>query len=154
MTENERLKARIDALERRHTRTWVLLIVGLFAIALIGAKKRTPPVVDAKAFVLVDDAGKSRAQLALADDGNVSLLLTAANGTANAGMTVLQDGSVALRLKNQKRSSTWELSSDGNARVRFNQMHSKAAVEIGIDAAGRPRVVLNDGFGKVVHKAP
>lgn len=153
MNETERLKARIDGLERRQRRTWAILVLGVLAVALIGAK-RTPAVVDAKAFVLVDDAGKSRAQFALSDDGNVSLLLTAANGTADAGMTVLSDGSVALRLKNKKRQSTWEISAEGNARVRFNQSNTKAAVEIGIDAAGQPRLVLNDGFGKVVHRAP
>lgn len=157
MNDQHLLEARLTALEARHRRTRRGLVVAsvlALSLGLVAAKRPAPSVVDAKAFVLVDDTGRSRAQLALTEDGSVNLILTAPQGSADAGMTVLADGSVALRLKNAKRTGTIEITPNGTARMRFNQANSKTAVELGIDEAGRPRLVLNDGLGKVVHQAP
>ncbi|MEQ8274553.1 MAG: hypothetical protein RKU31_12875 [Deltaproteobacteria bacterium] len=154
MHPEENLESRVRRLERRLRHTIALAVVAVLAVGLVAAKRTAPAVVDARAFVLVDESGNSRAQLALTDDGAVSFLMQGPGGRSDAGMTVMSDGSVALRLKNTQRTGTIEIAPDGAAHVRFMQATSKAAVELGIDAKGRPRIVLNDGFGKVVHQAP
>ncbi len=154
MHDERDLATRLTQLERRQRLTVAVLLVSLLALGLVAAKRTAPAVVDARAFVLVDEAGESRAQLALAEDGAVSFLMKGPGGRSDAGMTVMADGSVALRLKNTQRTGTIEIAPDGAAHVRFMQASSKAAVELGIDGKGRPRIVLNDGFGKVVHQAP
>lgn len=154
MQDDRDLALRITRLERRHRLTVAVAALCFAALGLVAAKRSAPAVVDARAFVLVDEAGQSRAQLALAEDGAVSFLMQGPGGRSDAGMTVMADGSVALRLKNTQRTGTIEIAPDGAAHVRFIQANSKAAVELGIDGKGRPRIVLNDGFGKVVHQAP
>lgn len=146
------LEARIAGLETRLSRTRRALAAALL-VGLVGgvaAAKAPPRPVVGSAFVLVDEAGKTRGQLALAEDGTASFILQSPSGAGDAGFLVSPSGASALRLRSPKRSVVLEAADDGRAELRVLQTHAKTAVAVGIDPAGRPQVVLNDKAGKVV----
>jgi hypothetical protein len=90
------LAARLEALERenRRLRRWAALaLASLAALAGVGAARETTPrIVEARQFVVRDDAGRIRARLGIASpEGAARLTLQDADGrvTADVGGTTL-----------------------------------------------------------------
>jgi hypothetical protein len=157
-TELERVRDRMKRLEnkhRRHLAVEALLLVGLGSILLMGqgAPKRMR-AIDAEAFVLVDDGGKERAQLTVNKEGAVALGLKSTDGVADANLGVLADGTITFRLRNPRKSVVIDIAAEGSASIRMNEKYAKSALELGIDAGGKPRIVMSDAEGKAVFKAP
>lgn len=146
------LQQRVEALENRLRGQRRLITLGLLlgAAGLLMAPTPPPRPVYASAFVLVDPAGQTRGQIALAEDGAANFLLKNATGTSDAGLVVDATGGSALRLRSDKRDLTLQVASDGRAQLSIHQKHAKTAVVVGIDAAGVPSVVVNDKLGKLV----
>lgn len=157
-TSQAGLAARLETLEKqvRRTRTALYAVLGLGAATLLVGQAPAPrtKVVEAGAFVLVDELGKERAQLALSKDGAAALWFRHQDGVTDARFALLQDGTVSLSMKNPRKSASLELAQDGTAALRINEKYAKSAVEVSIDGSGRPRVMLVDPEGKAVFKAP
>lgn len=151
------LEARVARLEvqlrRARRMVGALSILGAAAL-LMGQAPTRPRVLTAEAFVLTDAGGKPRGQLALGEDGSASLMLQHARGASDAGLVVLPDGGVALRLRTHRQHAAVELTPEGLGRVRLNHAHGKSSVEVGLDEGARPRVILSDAAGRVVFQAP
>ncbi|MCK6550726.1 hypothetical protein L6R52_33120 [Myxococcota bacterium] len=149
---------RISHLERSARRMRLALgaSVTLLGALLLTGQTTAPKarVVEGSAFVLVDDAGRDRAQLSLTKDGATALVLKSADGVSDARLAILGDGGVGLSLRSPRRSANIELAGDGPAAIRLTEKYAKSSVEISLDGAGRPRVLLTDPEGKVTFKAP
>jgi hypothetical protein len=149
---------RIERLEKklRHMRIAAAASLTLLGAGLLmgQAPNRTAKVVEASAFLLVDENGKERASLQATKDGGAALIFRHQDAVTDARFALLGDGSISLSMKNPKKSATLELAQDGTAALRINEKYAKSAVEVGIDNAGRPRVMLLDPQGKAVFLAP
>jgi hypothetical protein len=155
--ENRDLEARLAVLEAKVRRTRMVAAAAgaLLAVVLLsGQAPGRAKIVEANAFVLVDDAGKERAQLAVNKDGAAALVFRHGDGVTDARFALLGDGSMSLAMRNPRKSLSLEMSADGIAALRLNEKYAKSAVEAAIDSAGRPRLVLLDPEGKAVFKAP
>jgi hypothetical protein len=151
------LNARLAMLEKkvRRTRTLLYGVVGSFGVVLLlGQAPVKQKVVEASAFVLVDDHGKERAQLALTKDGSAALWFRHGDAVTDARFALLNDGTISLAMKNPRKSMSLEMTGDGTAALRIHEKYAKSSVEVGLDSAGRPRVLLIDPEGKAVFKAP
>jgi hypothetical protein len=156
-SEIERVRDRLEKLERKHRRriaAEVLVLAMIGAALLMGQSPKRMRTIDAEAFVLVDDSGKERAQLTVNKEGAVAFGLKSADGVADANMGVLADGTITFRMRNPRKSAVIDIASDGSATLRMNEKYAKSALELGIDAAGKPRFVMSDAEGKAVFKAP
>lgn len=137
---------------------------------------RNPPVapqeVRAKKFVLVDDTGKERAELAILDDGAVrlivrdqrssasiwlgvdaagrpSLVLSGADGNRAMDLVVLrgEQPAVILRDKSGKRRLIAGIVDSGFASVVLFDENGKDRQRMMLDKRGNPRLILSDGSG-------
>jgi hypothetical protein len=156
--ELDRLRDRVERLEKRQRRriAFEVLAFTLIGAALLmgqGGTKRMR-AIDAEAFVLIDDSGKERAQLSVNKEGAVAFGLKSADGVADANMGVLADGTITFRMRNPRKSAVIDIASDGSATLRMNEKYARSSLELGIDAAGKPRFVMSDAEGKAVFKAP
>jgi hypothetical protein len=151
------LEHRLSRLEARLTRQRRLTMVLTLALGATMVAAAAPPVPKqllASAFVLVDDAGKPRGQLALTEDGSATLLVQNATGTGDVGLVVSPSGASALRLRGPKGTAALELADDGGAELRANQAFAKTAVSVGLDPVRGPKIALTDKLGKAVFQAP
>jgi len=101
----EALQARIGRLESKSR--WLTFLVLAWAgatVAFAAAWLLTPPktLLTARAFLLQDAGGKTRAVLGLASGGNVSLALTDDAGVPRATLAVAADGSPSLTLDDKE----------------------------------------------------
>lgn len=152
------LSLRVARLERSARRSKLALGASMAVLGAVLLTGQAPAprtrVVEGSAFVLVDDAGRDRAQLSLTKDGATALVLRSADGITDARLALLGDGGVGLSLRAPRKSASIELSGDGPAAIRLTEKYAKSSVEISLDTAGRPRVLLTDAEGRVTFKAP
>lgn len=151
----------IERIERLEKKLLRMRIAAGASLALVGAgllmgqaPAKNIKVVEATAFLLVDENGKERAQLSATKDGGAALIFRHNDAVTDARFALLGDGSISLAMKNPKKSASLELAPDGTAALRINEKYAKSAVEVGIDGSGRPRVMLLDPQGKAVFMAP
>lgn len=150
------LRARCAAMERSHTR-WRAVTIGALLIAgamfLMGQAARHKQL-EAQAFILLDDTGRDRAQLTVDKEGSTALVLKSPDGVTDASLAILQNRALAFRLRSPRKEVSFEIAQDGVAALRINEKYARSSVELGVDSAGRPRLILTDAEGKIVHKAP
>ena len=102
------LGRRLDVLERSHRelearyRAWRRLAIGLVGgvamVALAGAAEQKPTTLEAKEFILRDEAGAMRASLAIRPDGTPGLGLFNEQGHIRASLDVGIDGSSGVNI--------------------------------------------------------
>ena len=103
--ELEILQGKIRRLESRTGwLTFGLFVWAGLTMALAVALFLTPPkrIVTARAFLLEDAAGRTRAVLGMGSGGNVSLALTDDVGTPRASLAVAPDGAPSLTLDDRE----------------------------------------------------
>lgn len=150
--ETEQIEVRLKALELRMRRYRIALVVALGANlarflapgSLMAAK--TPEVVIAKRFVVVDDANTVRVALTVENDGP-DLTLYDAAGNGRAKLTVFKDGPrLALSDAAGKLRSTLGVDKDGSDLALYDAAGElRAAFSI---FKGQPGLVLYDAAGK------
>src|SRR5262245_53034175 len=129
------LHARPQLLEAQVRRTRTLLyavIAALGAVLFLGQAPVEQKIRDANAFVLTDETGKERAQLAMSKDGAATLWFRHHDGVTDARFSLLADGTMTLAMKNPRKSMSLDLAGDGTAALRINEKYAKSAVEVGI----------------------
>src|SRR5262245_31701575 len=138
-TSSQELNARLALLEVKVRRTRTLLFAALAvlgAVLLAGQAPVRQKVVEANAFVLTDDSGKERAQLAVSTDGAAALWFRHQDGVTDARFALLLDGTLSLQMKTPRKTMTMEMTTDGGAALRINEKYAKSAVEVGMDGSG------------------
>ena len=120
------------------------------------ADERTPGVVRAKAFELVDDAGATRATLAFDAEGRLDLLLSGAAGKIQAELGVLADGESFLGLRDAEGNVRAALGvlADGQPFLALRDAEDNMRVTLGVLADGQPYLVLWDADGRPLFSAP
>jgi len=98
-TVHDVLAARIDRLERQNTRLWgsLLAVAGLTILALTGrvGAETTPETIEAKRFILKDDAGATRGEW-FVDEAQGRLRVYGPDGRKSAELP-LQPGMFLLK---------------------------------------------------------
>ena len=129
------LTQRLDRLERENR--WLkqmgtVVLVGASAVALMG-QRGAAPVVEAQRFLINDPAsGKTRAALSLRQDGSVGLSLISKDG----------------------KSLSLSADAGGNTGLRLVDSNRTLRAELSTGADGAPALILHDGSGNVIWKAP
>ncbi len=154
----ENLTQRLDRLERAQRRWQLVSLILLFLVAGIPPVAYSvfrSPTVEAQNFIVKDQNGKVRAELAL-EQGQPSLMLAdkrgiprAVYGAGDDGESFLAffaDGLVRARLATKP---------DGPVQLTLHHdSKGKPRVDLGVDIDGSPYLRLSDKDGKVIWKAP
>lgn len=117
---------------------------------------RSPSVIAAQSFVLVDASGKPVAELSSAPQGGSGLVLLDRNNKARAALVVTATGDPGLKLydANGKVRTAIVISSDDKAGIALYDAggHSRAALmESG---AGESDLVVFDAAGRQIARFP
>lgn len=141
----DRLTQRFDRLERdnrRIKRYGTLVVLAIVAAGLIGqvSKER---VVQAQQFILLDAAGTVRAGLD-ATGGYPALRLTDKNGKTRASLAVLDDGTPMLALIDANGLTGAWLHAKGGVPILQLQDVSDTKVELGLHADGTPGLTVSE----------
>ena len=147
----------------------VLVVSGFLGGAACNLMTRSGPVVAqatssqvqeeirAKRFVLVDEAGATRAVLGFNDRGNPGLVLRDAAGKTRAGLALQPDGTPGLALKDaagKTRAALGLLAADSSPGLVLGDAADKTRAGLGLDADGNPSLDLYDAAGKPLWSAP
>ena len=120
------------------------------APAAAQAGDAVPGVVRAKAFEVVDDAGTTRATLAVRPDGMAELRLSDAAGELRAGLGVRSDSSPGLALwdgAGQKRAELF-VNDGGGPLLRLWDAAGEVRAMLTLLDGGAPNLTLWDAAGK------
>ena len=147
---------RVEAQNRRIKRAGIALVAVVGAALLTGtALSKSPTIVEAEEFHLVDEKGTIRAELLVDPDG-VGLALSDGNGHVRVGLTVKANGVSGLAFIDEGGTgrATLGVDRDGSTALTLFDTHGRSRVATGVDTDGSPTARLNDGDGKVVWSAP
>ncbi|MBI4642119.1 MAG: hypothetical protein HY731_15635 [Candidatus Tectomicrobia bacterium] len=157
------LGRRLDRLEREN-RWWRIFgsvsVVVLGLLLLMGAtrsqKGDIPDEIQAKRFVVMDQAGKLRAKLASGVDGTTSLVFFDQDERLRATLAVGANGTTGMGFVDQsgKRRVTLAVAGDGTIGLGFSDQAEKPRAIVAVKSNGTPTLVLHDQFGKVIWSAP
>lgn len=164
-SELEALRARLDRVER-HLRIvrWAWLL-GAAAVAVLGASAgqaapqqaaTQPAVVRARAVEVVDEAGRTRIELAVRH-GIGMLQVADASGHARLGMLVFPDGVALLQLQDTRGRTRLRVSvgAEGEPGLWMFDPLERHRLGLKVLAPGVPRIWLFDGTtGQVFFQAP
>ena len=150
---------------KRQVRRWKrggLLIGVAGAIGLmIGAAKQADvaEVIRARTFALVDNDGKPRAALFVAEDGDANLSFYDKAGGSPLGMDVTADGLPGIYLLDSRGRSriAMETASDGRAGLVFfggSGDERKPQIIIGLNRDDKPSIGLLNTEGKTLFHTP
>jgi hypothetical protein len=153
-TKNDDVLHRLTRLERENRGFRLLgslMLAGLAALGLIAqAPARTAKTVEAERFILVDQAGKTRAGFAVARDGNIGLRLTDTAGTTRLAFEVQANGEPWVTLSDSQghRRVAMVVNPDGSPGFSLLDVAEKA--RLGMSASDKGAAILfGDGTGKV-----
>lgn len=160
------LESRVVALHDRVRRQNLLvsvLILAVLTLVLIAAKHSPPGSLVARSFVLVDEGGETRAELAMATvlSNRPGVLRTRVpylrlydeGGGTRAEIMLGPDGSPRIALNARSLPTAVELGIDkalGIAQVRLFHVENQGFLQLTIDTHGRARVLVRDTEGKVL----
>ncbi len=150
------VEARLDAIER-HNR---LLKRGFCLVAALGGAlllmgQTSPKVVSAEQFLLVDGAGKRRAEISLAG-GAARLLLFDKRKRVRLNLTVQGNGQPTMILydEDKRPRSMFSTKADGSqAWVLFDDKQ-QARATMAMRKDGSPLLFFADKKGKIVKMLP
>ncbi|CAN5119386.1 hypothetical protein BH20GEM2_BH20GEM2_20410 [soil metagenome] len=130
--ENRRLK-RLGLVMAAGLAVALLVSLGLLMVGLSnGFPGSGAAVINARSFILRDDAGLARATLELTDEGQVRMGMRDRDGRERVRLGLLQDGSPGLTLSDR----------EGRPRVVLGVLPDQTTNLVFADEAGRSRAVL------------
>lgn len=133
---------RLECDNRRIKRYGALVVLLMAAVALIGQVSKDR-VVQAQQFILLDATGTVRAGLD-ATDGYPALRLTDRNGKTRASLAVLEDGTPVLALIDAGGLAGAWLHAKEGAPILQLQDSSGTKAEVGLHADGTPGLTLSE----------
>jgi hypothetical protein len=149
MTIEERLE-KMEMKMRRNNHI-LLVVVFLAVLAITLGTTGIKDVIEARAFILVDDNGKARAKL-LIDKGMPGLALCDENGKSRVVLGVNKDGpGLALCDENEKYRVGLGVNKDGPALLLTDE-NEKTRIGLVANKDG-PELRLCDENGKVTWRA-
>ena len=108
-----------------------------------------PRVVSARKFVLLDQAGKTRAQLDITNRGVAQLAIMDGSGALRAGLGVARDGAPGLGLYDSKGKTRVEVAYIAESpRIRVFSGEGTPVIAFGVGPAGGAGMALYDRSGK------
>lgn len=130
---------------RRMALSAISAAVGGLIVAALGMAPR-PAVVEARAFLLKGDDGKTRGAWILKDDGSQSLLMGQPKG-GSIGIAIKADGSAQVEVQGKKKGAGAILGvdADGSPAVWVRSGGQSAAIGAGADGRAGFRVEGPDG---------
>jgi hypothetical protein len=145
----------LERQSRRLTGLVALLSVG-FLVVLLGQLLPGKPVHEARGFLVRDAHGTARAALTLLDDGSPALRLNGADGKVRALWLVRPDESVALRLKRPEGLTVAELmlDPDGSPHLLLGGRDGRTRTAVGVAEDGAPALLVRDRELRRVWSAP
>ena len=159
MNETDRRSARSDSLARLEARVrWLTAMTTFLSLGFVGLLVweffPRQPIVEARRFVLRDDAWRRRGELGFRDDGSPTLRLLNPEGRTRVALYLPGDGAGTLRISDTHGTERARLGlrSDGTPTLALLREDGKPGVTSSADEEGVPAVKL-EADGKVLWEA-
>ncbi len=158
--EIERLKARIEQLERRQRAgllRWCLSLVavGVLAFGVQQAASQND-ILRARGLEIIDASGTVRISLGIQQDGTAEILLSELAGRGRLWVNVRPDGTPGVVIADSSgRGRIWFVASpDRPSGVVLSDGLGRGRVWLNASPDGTPGLVLVDNSGRVKFQAP
>jgi hypothetical protein len=143
-SELEKRVVRLEREARVLRRVLALAVLGVLWLVTMGQTSRPDAELRVQRLLVCDSAGRTRAELALADDSSVGLQLRDAAQRPRVSLRVSAAGVPKVELRDEQGHALARLAASplGGVTMALGDSSGKEAARLGVDAGGVPTLDL------------